>query len=57
MLEYVSGVEIENILADLNHVYEDNQMDVDGTILFDAQKMLKELFVQVRLPQVKRIVL
>ena len=41
MLEYVSGVQIENILADLNHVYEDNQMDVDGTILLRCSKNVK----------------
>lgn len=41
MLEYVSGVKIENILADLNHVYDDNQMDVDGTILLRCSKNVK----------------
>jgi predicted dehydrogenase len=33
MLEYVTGHEIKNILADLNHLYDDNQMDIDGTVL------------------------
>jgi len=33
MLEYVSGQEIKSILADLNHLYDDNQMDIDGTVL------------------------
>ncbi|MBX2828051.1 MAG: Gfo/Idh/MocA family oxidoreductase [Flavobacteriaceae bacterium] len=33
MLEYVSGMEVTSILADLNHLYEDNQMDIDGTVL------------------------
>jgi predicted dehydrogenase len=33
MLEYVTGMKIKSILADLNHVYEDNQMDIDGTVL------------------------
>lgn len=33
MLEYVSGHEIKSILADLNHLYDDNQMDIDGTVL------------------------
>ena len=41
MLEYVSGVKIENILAYLNHVYDDNQMDVDGTILLRCSKNVK----------------
>lgn len=34
MVEFVTGLEIEKILADLNFLYEDNQMDIDGTILF-----------------------
>lgn len=33
MLEYVTGMEVSSILADLNHLYEDNQMDIDGTVL------------------------
>lgn len=33
MLEYVTGMEVSAILADLNHLYEDNQMDIDGTVL------------------------
>jgi len=41
MLEYVSGLKIESILADLNHVYDDNPMDVDGTILLRASNNVK----------------
>jgi predicted dehydrogenase len=33
MLEYVIGQKIKTILADLNYLYEDNLMDIDGTIL------------------------
>lgn len=33
MLEFVTGMEVKSILADLNHLYEDNQMDIDGTVL------------------------
>lgn len=33
MIEYVTGMEISSILADLNHLYKDNQMDIDGTVL------------------------
>lgn len=33
MLEYVSGLEVKSILADLNYLYEDNEMDIDGTVL------------------------
>lgn len=38
MLEYVTGMDTQSILADLNHLYEDNQMDIDGTVLlrYDA---------------------
>jgi len=41
MLEYVSGVKIEKILADLNHVYDDNPMDVDGTVLLRCSENVK----------------
>jgi predicted dehydrogenase len=41
MLEYFSDVKIESILADLNHVYDDNPMDVDGTILLRASNNVK----------------
>jgi predicted dehydrogenase len=33
MLEYVTGQPIKSILADLNYLYEDNVMDIDGTVL------------------------
>jgi len=33
MLEFVTGLEVQSILADLNHLYTDNQMDIDGTVL------------------------
>jgi len=33
MLEFVTGQEITSILADLNYLYEDNPMDIDGTVL------------------------
>ena len=33
MAEYVTGMQVENILADLNYLYEDNPMDIDGTVL------------------------
>ena len=41
MLEYVTGMDIESILADLNHLYEDNQMDIDGTVLLRLGKYTK----------------
>ncbi len=33
MVEYTTGLQIESILCDFNYLYEDNQMDVDGTVL------------------------
>ena len=33
MVEYVTGMEISKLLADLNMLYDDNQLDIDGTIL------------------------
>ena len=41
MIEYVSGLKVESILADLNYLYEDNQMDIDGTILIRCSKSVK----------------
>lgn len=33
MIEFVTGQHVHSILADLNYLYEDNRMDIDGTIL------------------------
>lgn len=33
MLEFVTGMDVTSILADLNHLYDDNEMDIDGTVL------------------------
>ncbi len=33
MVEYLTGMEVKEILADLNMLYEDNPLDIDGTIL------------------------
>ncbi|QMU64273.1 MAG: gfo/Idh/MocA family oxidoreductase [Flavobacteriaceae bacterium] len=41
MLEYITGKEIKHILADLNHLYEDNQMDIDGTVLLRLDNQTK----------------
>lgn len=32
MVEYTTGMRIASLLADLNYLYEDNQMDIDGNI-------------------------
>lgn len=41
MIEYVTGMEVKEILADLNYLYEDNEMDIDGTILLRFSKHVK----------------
>ena len=33
MTEYLTGMEVKSILADLNMLYEDNTLDIDGTVL------------------------
>jgi predicted dehydrogenase len=33
MIEYATQMEVKSILADLNTLYEDNPMDIDGTVL------------------------
>lgn len=41
MIEYVSGLKVESVLSDLNYLYEDNPMDVDGSILIRCDKGVK----------------
>jgi predicted dehydrogenase len=41
MLEYVSGLKIQSVLADLNFVYNDNKMDVDATVLLRLSNKVK----------------
>ncbi len=33
MIEYSTGMKIKSLLADLNYLYDDNTMDIDGTAL------------------------
>jgi predicted dehydrogenase len=33
MIEFTTGLKIERILSDLNYLYKDNKMDIDGTVL------------------------
>ena len=33
MLEYVTDIKVSKILSDLNYMYDDNPLDIDGTIL------------------------
>ena len=41
MIEFVSGLKVTKVLADLNYLYEDNQMDIDGTVLIRCTKGVK----------------
>ncbi|MDP5231366.1 MAG: Gfo/Idh/MocA family oxidoreductase [Cellulophaga sp.] len=33
MIEYTTGLQVKSLLCDFNYLYEDNKMDVDGTVL------------------------
>lgn len=41
MIEYVTGLKLDRLLADLNYLYDDNKMDVDGTVLLQFDKYTK----------------
>lgn len=41
MAEYVTGLKVDKVLADLNYLYEDNPMDIDGTVLVRFQENIK----------------
>ena len=41
MLEFVTGKKIKSVLADLNHLYADNEMDIDGTVLLRLDEYTK----------------
>lgn len=41
MIEFVTGLEVKEVLADLNYLYKDNQMDIDGTILLRFSEFIK----------------
>ncbi|MDO7604020.1 MAG: Gfo/Idh/MocA family oxidoreductase [Flavobacteriaceae bacterium] len=41
MLEYVTGMEVKKLLADLNYLYEDNPLDIDGTVLIRMSEYCK----------------
>ncbi|MBT8261287.1 MAG: Gfo/Idh/MocA family oxidoreductase [Bacteroidia bacterium] len=41
MLEYMTGMDIQSVLADLNYLYEDNKMDIDGTVLLRLGDQVK----------------
>ena len=41
LAEFVTGKHVKEILADLNYLYDDNQMDIDGTILLRLDERTK----------------
>lgn len=41
MAEYLTGLEIKSVLADLNYLYEDNSLDIDGTVLIRYSENVK----------------
>lgn len=41
LLEFTTGLKVKSILCDFNYLYDDNQMDVDGTVLVRMDKHLK----------------
>lgn len=41
MIEYATGLEVKQVLADLNYLYRDNRMDIDGTILLRFDDYVK----------------
>ncbi len=43
LIEYTTGLKINSVLCDFNYLYDDNQMDVDGTVLIRMGKHIKGL--------------
>lgn len=41
MIEYASGLKVKKVLSDLNYLYQDNSMDVDGSILIRCENEVK----------------
>jgi len=41
MIEFVTGIKVTKVLADLNYLYEDNKMDIDGTVLIRCADKVK----------------
>ena len=41
MVEYTTGLRVTSLLADLNYLYADNQMDIDGNVLLRLQVGVK----------------
>ena len=43
LIEYTTGLKVQSVLCDFNYLYEDNQMDVDGTVLIRMGEHVKGL--------------
>ncbi len=43
LIEYTTGLKVDSVLCDFNYLYDDNQMDVDGTVLIRMGKHIKGL--------------
>lgn len=41
LIEFTTGLKVESLLCDFNFLYEDNKMDVDGTVLIRMGKHVK----------------
>jgi len=41
LIEFTTGLKIKSLLADFNYLYEDNKMDVDGTVLIRMSEHVK----------------
>ncbi|MEN1785110.1 MAG: Gfo/Idh/MocA family oxidoreductase [Bacteroidota bacterium] len=41
MIEFTTGLQIQSLLCDFNYIYDDNQMDVDGTVLIRMDDHVK----------------
>jgi predicted dehydrogenase len=41
MIEFTTGLQIKSLLCDFNYLYDDNQMDVDGTVLLRMGQHVK----------------
>lgn len=41
LVEYTTGLQVKTLLCDFNYLYEDNKMDVDGTVLIHMDEHVK----------------
>ncbi len=41
LIEFTTGLQVKSILADLNYLYPDNKMDIDGTVLLRIDEYTK----------------